>query len=93
MKVLFVHDSWGTLRWRSCNKLDALFAPVSKGLAERIYFAGYPENGGSGEKLVYSYGTKNPRIHRLLHVPSNPLLQGSSGGAWFVYRGSKVKVS
>lgn len=49
---------------------------------EQIYFAGYPGDTEDGAKLIWSSGTRNPNINALVHVPQNPLTQGSSGGAW-----------
>lgn len=49
---------------------------------EQIYFAGYPADTEGGSRLIWSSGTRNQNINALIHVPSNPLTQGSSGGAW-----------
>lgn len=49
---------------------------------EQIYFAGYPADTEGGSKLIWSSGTRSPDVNALIHVPQNPLTQGSSGGAW-----------
>jgi len=48
----------------------------------KITAAGYPKNVYDGQKLVWLSGGKGAVFHGLVHMPSNSMQMGSSGGAW-----------